>query len=104
MTKKRQTSKDAAEMVVKNIRCKTCQTYSAEEKIRIFLAGLRGEESTNAAPPKSASFTASGTSVKSHLSRGNGRVITRLMPIKTRGAQASKTSVTEAANLEDRGD
>jgi hypothetical protein len=28
-----------------NIRRKTCQTYSAEEKIRIVLAGLRGEES-----------------------------------------------------------
>ncbi|WP_438991775.1 IS3 family transposase [Lentibacter sp.] len=45
MTKKPQTSKDAAEKVVKNIRRKTRQTYSAEEKIRIVLAGLRGEES-----------------------------------------------------------
>ena len=35
MTKKLQTSKDAAEKVVKNIRRKTRQTYSAEEKIRI---------------------------------------------------------------------
>ena len=39
MTKKPQTSKDAAEKVVKNIRRKTRQTYSAEEKIRIVLAG-----------------------------------------------------------------
>ena len=31
--------------MVKNIRRKTRQTYSAEEKIRIVLAGLRGEES-----------------------------------------------------------
>ena len=45
MTKKLQTSKDAAAKVVKNIRRKTRQTYSAEEKIRIVLAGLRGEES-----------------------------------------------------------
>ena len=45
MTKKPQTSKDAAEKVVKNIRRKTRQTYSAEEKIRIVLAGVRGEES-----------------------------------------------------------
>ncbi len=44
MTKKPQTSKDAADKVVKNIRRKTRQTYSAEEKIRIVLAGLRGEE------------------------------------------------------------
>ena len=45
MTKKPQTSKDAADKVVKNIRRKTRQTYSAEENIRIVLAGLRGEES-----------------------------------------------------------
>lgn len=45
MTKKPQTSKEAAKKVVKNIRRKTRQTYSAEEKIRIILAGLRGEES-----------------------------------------------------------
>ena len=45
MTKKPQTSKETAKKVVKNIRRKTRQTYSAEEKIRIVLAGLRGEES-----------------------------------------------------------
>ncbi|MFY9347284.1 MAG: IS3 family transposase, partial [Orrella sp.] len=45
MTKKPQTSKESADKVVKNIRRKTRQTYSAEEKIRIVLAGLRGEES-----------------------------------------------------------
>ena len=45
MTKKPTTSKDAADKVVKNIRRKTRQTYSAEEQIRIVLAGLRGEES-----------------------------------------------------------
>ena len=45
MTKKPKTSKDAADKIVKNIRRKTRQTYSSEEKIRIVLAGLRGEES-----------------------------------------------------------
>jgi len=45
MTKKPTTSKDAADKVVKNIRRKTRQTYSSEEKVRIVLAGLRGEES-----------------------------------------------------------
>jgi len=45
MTKKPQTSKEAADKVVKNIGRKTRQTYSAEEKIRIVLGGLRGEES-----------------------------------------------------------
>ena len=44
MTKKPTTSKDAADKVVKNIRRKTRQTYSAEEKIRIVLADLRVEE------------------------------------------------------------
>ena len=38
-------SKDAADKLVKNIRRKTPRRYSAEEKIRIVLAGLRGEES-----------------------------------------------------------
>jgi transposase len=47
MTKKSQTSKDAAEKVVKNIRRKTRQTYSTEEKIRIVLVGLRGEKITS---------------------------------------------------------
>ena len=39
------TSKAAADKLVKNIRRKTRQTYNAEEKMRIVLAGLRGEES-----------------------------------------------------------
>ena len=45
MMKKPTKSKDAADKLVKSIRRKTRQTYSAEEKIRIILAGLRGEES-----------------------------------------------------------
>ena len=44
MNKKSGTSKAAATKLVKSIRRKTRQTYSAEEKIRIVLAGLRGEE------------------------------------------------------------
>jgi transposase len=45
MNKKSVTSKDAADKLVKGIRRKTRKQYSAEEKIRIVLAGLRGEES-----------------------------------------------------------
>jgi len=45
MNKTSGTSEDAADKLVKNILRKTRQTYSAEEKIRIVLAGLRGEES-----------------------------------------------------------
>ena len=48
MNKKSGTSKAAADKLVKNIRRKTRQTYSSEEKIRIVLAGLRGEESISA--------------------------------------------------------
>ena len=48
MNKKPGTSKDAADKLVKSIRRKTRQTYSAEENIRIVLAGLRGEESISA--------------------------------------------------------
>ena len=45
MNKKSVGSKDAADKLVKNIRRKTARRYSAEEKIRIILVGLRGEES-----------------------------------------------------------
>lgn len=45
MKQKSGTSKDAADKLVRGIKCKTRKQYSAEEKIRIVLAGLRGEES-----------------------------------------------------------
>ena len=45
MNKKSVGNKDAADKLVKNIRRRTSRNYSAEEKIRIVLAGLRGEES-----------------------------------------------------------
>lgn len=48
MNKKPGTSNDAAYKLVKNIRRKTRQTYSAEEKIRIVWAELRGEKSVSA--------------------------------------------------------
>ena len=38
-------SRDAADRTVRNIRRKTRKQYSAEEKIRIVLSGLRGEDS-----------------------------------------------------------
>ena len=38
-------SRDSADRTVRNIRRKTRKQYSAEEKIRIVLSGLRGEDS-----------------------------------------------------------
>ena len=43
--KKSGTGKAPAEQVIKDIRRATRKQYSAEEKIRIVLEGLRGEES-----------------------------------------------------------
>jgi transposase-like protein len=45
MRQKSGTRKEPAEKVVKDIRRATRKQYSAEEKIRIVLEGLRGEES-----------------------------------------------------------
>ncbi len=45
MRQKSMSTKSPAERVVRNIRRKTRKQYSAEEKIRIVLSGLRGEES-----------------------------------------------------------
>ena len=38
--------KEPAEQVIKEIRRATRRQFSAEEKIRIVLSGLRGEDST----------------------------------------------------------
>ena len=48
MRRKAGTDKPAADRVVKDIRRKTRKHHSAEEKIRIVLEGLRGEESVAA--------------------------------------------------------
>ena len=45
MRQKSVSSKEPAERVVRDIRRRTRKQYSAEEKIRIVLEGLRGEES-----------------------------------------------------------
>ncbi len=45
MRSKAETESDEAEKRVRNIRRATRRQYSAEEKIRIVVAGLRGEDS-----------------------------------------------------------
>lgn len=51
MRRKAGTDKPTADRVVKDIRRKTRKHHSAEEKIRIVLEGLRGEESIADALP-----------------------------------------------------
>ena len=56
----RQASKrvaDSAEKTVRDIRRATRRHHSAEEKIRIVLEGLRGEDSSNRASRSSSSTT-----------------------------------------------
>jgi transposase len=56
MRRKNERHTDGADRVVKDIRRQTRKRYSSEDKIRIVLAGLRGEDSIvdlsrfNAAP------------------------------------------------------
>ena len=45
MNKKSESGKSSADKLVKTIRRKTRRLHATEEKIRIVLAGLRGEES-----------------------------------------------------------
>ena len=45
MSQKSGSAKEPAEKIVRNVRRATRKRYSAEEKIRIVLEGLRGEES-----------------------------------------------------------
>ena len=45
MRQKSMNTKDSTEKAIRDIRRKTRRQYSAEEKIRIVLSGLRGEES-----------------------------------------------------------
>ena len=45
MRQKPERHRDAADRTVKDIRRKTRKRYSSEDKIRIVLAGLRGEDS-----------------------------------------------------------
>ncbi len=45
MRQKSERHQNAADRTVKDIRRKTRRRYSSEEKIRIVLAGLRGEDS-----------------------------------------------------------
>ncbi len=45
MNKKSGTSKDAADKLVRGIQRKIRKHYSAEEKLRFVLVGLRGKES-----------------------------------------------------------
>ena len=55
MRQKSTRAKDPAEKTVRDIRRRTRKQYSAEEKIRIVLEGLRGEDSIAALSLKTSS-------------------------------------------------
>jgi len=79
MNKKSGTSKDAAGKLVRGIKRKARKHYSAEEKIRIVLAGLRGDladylddkgmDHVRGAPHQSAADSASEPDLNLGMSR-----------------------------------
>lgn len=79
MNKKSGTSKAAADKLVKTIRRKTRQTYSSEEKIRIVLAGLRGEETISGA--RRINWTGCSKSLRFVGSNNRDAGHTRLVPL-----------------------
>lgn len=82
MNKKSGTSKAAATKLVKSIRRKTRQAYSAEEKIRIVLAGLRGEESISALCVVKAFLRACITVGQRNFSKPGNAVCQAIQPVK----------------------
>ena len=52
MRSKAELHSEAAEKTVRDIRRATRRQYSAEEKVRIIIAGLRGEDSCRRAVPQ----------------------------------------------------
>src|SRR6056297_1246610 len=64
MNKKSGTSKDAADKLVKGIKRKTRKHYSAEEKIRIVLAGLRGDTARQATSPEVKDLRSESSALK----------------------------------------
>jgi len=56
----KQDHKKEADKTVRNIRRQTRRKFSAEEKIRIVLAGLRGEDSVAGGVFKPPTFGATG--------------------------------------------
>ena len=70
-------SKVAADKLMKGIRGKTRKHYSAEEKIRVVLAGLRGEENSPPCAARKASRRACITAgPKSFLKLGRSGWLT----------------------------
>ena len=58
MRQKSMSKNDPAERTVRDIRRKTRKQYTAEEKIRIVVSGLRGEESIAGRCQKKTSWVA----------------------------------------------
>ena len=89
MRQKAGTPKPSAEKVIKDIRRVNRKQYGAEEKIRIVLAGLRGEESIAACAGAKESRRACITIGRRSFSkpaRSGWRVIRHVLPPPTRSS------------------
>ena len=73
MRQKSGTQKASAEQVVKDIRRATRKQYGAEEKIRIVLEGLRGEENISQLSP-SKSLDLPQPHAPTHMARQGFRI------------------------------
>ena len=78
MNKRSGTSKDAADKLVRGIKRKTRKLYSAEEKIRIVLAGMRGEESIAALCRREGIAESLDNLTPADVYHGRGRTILKM--------------------------
>ncbi len=79
MRQKPGTRKSHGEKVVKDIRRATRKPYSAEEKIRIVLDGLKGEDSCADVRALHRASTTAGPRSSSKLGKSAWRVIRRVL-------------------------
>jgi transposase-like protein len=85
--------KEPVEQVVKEIRRATRRQFSAEEKIRIVLSGLRGEDSI-------AELCRREGIVQNLYYRWSKEFLRRSRPVRPRGGPASTRAMTRGATAD----